>query len=219
MDLFGPALLQAIGPLITVVLGSLVVGTIVRQAQERRADALLTEERLRADNLRDQEQRRADNRLRDERLRTENQLRVQLVGEMTDTASRLYSVSQNYWRKRDREGVSGTALEAFQQEMDDVYQAFAIDGEKIEQRLEAYFEGDEPREQWHAARDLLTVRYFTLLNEKNDGIRRANEGCKHSGLTFTELQNPDRVLKSYRTERLPAATRAVMTCPMRPLMV
>ena len=210
MELLEKLLLQVAGPLVTVIFGTLIVGTFVaritRQAQERRADSLLQEERL-----------RADNQLRDERLRSENQRRLQFIDEMTETASRLYAVSQTYWRKRYREGVSGAELVPYRVEMDQQYRASTIMGEVIERRLEAYFLSPDPRQLWHAAMDLLTVRYFTLIDLATDALLEANEGDEHSGLTIADLRRPEIVLPTYRKVKLPAAARAVMECQMRPL--
>jgi hypothetical protein len=77
---------------VAAVVGSLIIGTFVdwitRKAQERRAD----------------------NQLRDERIRAQNQLRLQLIGEMTETASALYiATTQKFWRKKDVEQIGADA--------------------------------------------------------------------------------------------------------------
>jgi hypothetical protein len=71
MELLEKLLLQSVGPLVTAVVGTLIIGTFVtwitRKVQERRA---------------------------------EYQLRIQLIDQMTETASSLYMTTQNYWRKK-----------------------------------------------------------------------------------------------------------------------
>lgn len=93
MDFWEKLLLQLVGPLVTAVVGPLIIGTFVaritRKAQERRAD----------------------HQLHEERIRTQNQLRLQLIGQMTETASSLYIATQNFWRKKhvEQEGCARVA--------------------------------------------------------------------------------------------------------------
>ena len=72
MDFLEKVFLQSVGPLVTAVIGTLIIGTFVaritRKAQERRAD----------------------NQLQEERVRAQNQLRLQLIGQMTEAVSSLY---------------------------------------------------------------------------------------------------------------------------------
>ena|SRR5258708_2037630 len=86
MDFWQKLLLQSVGPLITAVVGTLIIGTFVawitRRAQERRAGSQLQEERIRA----------------------QNQLRLQLIGQMTEAASSLYMATQNYRRNGSADG-------------------------------------------------------------------------------------------------------------------
>ena len=60
--------------------------------------------------------------------------------------------------------------------------------------------------------DLLTVRYFQLINLANDALLSANAGPEHSGLTVEQLKSPKLVLDTYRA-RLLEATRAVLHEP------
>ena len=86
-------LLQSVGPLVTAVVGTLIIGLFVawitRKAQERRADY----------------------QLREERIRAENQLRLQLIGQMTEAASSLYMATQHFWRKKDVEKIGNDELD------------------------------------------------------------------------------------------------------------
>lgn len=57
-----------------------------------------------------------------------------------------------------------------------------MDGAVLEQRLRAYFDGENPSESdttrpavlWHSTIDLLTVRYFEMTSQTDDVIRRDN---------------------------------------------
>src|SRR5919112_662816 len=93
-------LLRSVGPLLTAVVGTLIIGTFVawitRKAQERRAD----------------------NQLQEERIHAENQLRLQLINEMTEAASALYMATQNYWRKKRIEKVDEDELAQYRKELD-----------------------------------------------------------------------------------------------------
>ena len=198
MDFWQKVVLQAVGPLVTAVVGTLIVGTFVawitRQAQERRADS----------------------QLREERIRSDNQLRLQLIAQMTDAASALYMTAQNYWRKKDRENVRGEELLEHRRVLEKQYRESRIAGEVIERRLDAYFSTDEPRLLWHGTMDLLTVRYFNLIDLMTDALLNDNAGEEHSGLTVEQLRNQKLLLTTYR-EKLVAATRAVLRVPLRPL--
>lgn len=176
----------------TAVVGTLIIGTFVarltRRAQERRADIQVREERARADY----------------------QLRLQLIDQMTETASALYMTAQNYWRKKDVEKVAPEELILHRTELDQQYRASRIDGEVLEFRLEAYFLSTEPKKLWHAVMDLLTVRYFHLIGLATDTLRRENAGEEHSGLSVDELKDQGLLLQTYR-EKLKAAAHAAIS--------
>jgi hypothetical protein len=87
-----------------------------------------------------------------------------------------------------------------------------IRGEAVETRLRTSFDSDDPRRHWHAAMDLLTVRYFRLLDPGNTAILEINAGPDHSGLDISELADPKTVLDAYRT-RLGEAIDAVRDHP------
>jgi hypothetical protein len=112
-------LLRSVGPLLTAVVGTLIIGTFVawitRKAQERRAD----------------------NQLQEERIHAENQLRLQLIAQMTEAASSLYMATQNFWRKKNREQVGSDELTQLRKELDQQYQASRVVGEMIEQATES----------------------------------------------------------------------------------
>ncbi|MBS1133502.1 MAG: hypothetical protein H6R02_643 [Burkholderiaceae bacterium] len=197
-DFWEKLLLQSVGPLVTAVVGTLIIGTFVawitRKAQERRAD----------------------NQLREERTRAEYQLRLQLIGQMTEVASSLYMATQNFWRKRNVERVGSEELDQHRKELDQQYRASRVLGEVIERRLEAYFLSSDPKVLWHATMDLLTVRYFHLIGLTTDNLLRANAGAEHTGLSVEQLTDQKLVLQTYR-EKLITSARAVLNGPIRPL--
>ncbi len=191
-------LVQAVGPLVTAVVGTLIIGTFVawitRRAQERRADSQAKEEKLRA----------------------ENQIRLQLISQMTEAASGLYITTQSYWRKKDIEKVGSEELAQHRKELDQQYRATRIVGEVIERRLEVYFSSSESKMLWHATMDLLTVRYFHLIGLTTENLLERNAGGEHTGLTVEQLRDQSLILKTYR-EKLLMGTRAVLQGPVRPL--
>ncbi len=197
-DFWEKLLLQSVGPLVTAVVGTLIIGTFVawitRKAQERRAD----------------------NQLREERTRAEYQLRLQLIGQMTEVASSLYMATQNFWRKKNVEKVGSEELDQHRKELDQQYRASRVLGEVIERRLEAYFLSSDPKVLWHATMDLLTVRYFHLIGLTTDNLLRANAGEEHTGLSVEQLTDQKLVLQTYR-EKLITSARAVLNGPIRPL--
>lgn len=198
MTFWEELLLRAVGPLVTAVVGTLIIGTfiawITRKAQEHRAD----------------------NQLQEEQIHAENQLRLQLINEMTETASALYMATQNYWRKKRIEKVDKDELAQHRKELDQQYLSTRVAGETIERILEAYFLSDGPKAHWHATMDLLTVRYFHLVEMATEQLRKVNAGKEHTGLRAEELQDQRLVLKAY-SERLIECAQAVMKERIRPL--
>jgi hypothetical protein len=198
MDFLEKLLLQSVGPLVTAVIGTLIIGTFVaritRKAQERRAD----------------------NQLQEERVRAQNQLRLQLIDQMTEAASSLYIETQNFWRKKDVEKVGSDELAQHRKELDQQYRASRVVGEVIERRLEAYFLSNDAKALWHAAMDLLTVRYFHLIGLATDNLLERNAGGEHTGLSVEQLRDQRLVLNTYR-EKLITGAQAVLQGPIRPL--
>jgi hypothetical protein len=198
MDFWEKMLLESVGPLVTAVVGTLIIGVFVawitRKAQERRAD----------------------NQLKEERIRAQNQLRLKLIGQMTESASRLYMATQNFWRKKEVEKVGNDELAKHREELDQQYRASRVVGEVIERRLEAYFLSNDPKALWHATMDLLTVRYFHLIGLANENLLERNAGAEHTGLSVEQLRDQGLVLKTYR-EKLITGAQAVLQRPIRPL--
>jgi hypothetical protein len=196
------ALLQSVGPVVTAVIGTLLFGSvaawIARRAQDRRA---------------------------------RYELRQQLIGELTEAASALYLHTQHYWRvlQQGREGevnppsgmkqdgpagpTPALTKSTARQELDEQYLKSRVAGQVLESRLSAYFASEHPRDCWHRTMDLLTVRYFQLIDLATERLRRENAGPEHSGLTSEGLKNPKLVLRTYR-ESLDATIEAVLQEPL-----
>lgn len=165
-------LVAATGPVVTAALALLVLNVVTSWAQRRR-DA--------------------------------SETRESLATELTETANSLYLALQAFWRAaRDvpvRDRRPSPVLAGDREHLDAVYQEARSKGQVLEQRLKIYFAATQPSSSWHRVTDLLTVRYFLLLegdDERRARIRNINAGPRHSGLTATELDNPSRLLAAYR---------------------
>lgn len=187
--------IQAVGPLVTVLIGGLVVWGVTYLIQESRDAKLRTRAEARANAEIDR-----DRRARDDALRHE------LVTRLTEAAGPLYLMTQHYWRaKREasnapaNEGLKA-AKEAIREKLDEQYLRSRASGEALEFQLKGYFENAQPCEQWHRVQDLLTVRYFQLVDGANDNLYRENEGEGHTGLKVDQMKNPKNVLDGYRRE-------------------
>jgi hypothetical protein len=166
-------LVAATGPVVTAVLARLVVNLVTTWAQRRR---------------------------------DEGEIREGLASELTEVANSLYLVLQAFWRAaRDvplAERVTSEALVERRGELDKTYHNVRTKGQVLERRLQIYYADREPAKAWHAVTDLLTVRYFLLLEADADRrrrIRRLNAGPDHSGLTEDQLNNPKLLLETYRS--------------------
>lgn len=195
MPLWEDILRNAVGPLLSALIVGVFATWIALKAQDRRAE----KDRAKQDHD------------------AELKLRHELIGQMTEAASALYMAEQDFWRKkRDRQPDDPQRRESrSRSELDKQYRSSRVEGEVLERQLETYFETDEPRLRWHATMDLLTVRYFQVIDEAPP--LRQNARCDddyHSGLTEQELTKPSFLLKEYRLA-LPRATRAVLREPLR----
>ncbi len=197
MEFFEKVFLQCIGPLVSAIVGTLIIGgllsSITRRAQERRADSQLREARFRAEHL----------------------LRIELISQMTEAASALYMACQHFWRKKERESAAQEALLQFRQELDQQYRQSRVAGEVLERKLEAFFPSRNPRALWHATMDLLTVRYFHLIGLDTDTLLQNNAGEEHSGLSAAQLRDQALLLKTYRNTLVKAAD-SVLSEAIRP---
>lgn len=174
------AIIAAISPLVAAIVGTLGIGLLATRITERA-----------------------------QRRRQDRDLREQILVEMTQTASAIYFETQLYWRAVKREAAAAERIAVMRTRLDERYHAARCGGEALEMRLRVYFASDEPRRLWHATMDLLTVRYFQVIDLATDALLGANAGAEHSGLTVEQLRNPKLVLDTYRA-RLLEATRAVL---------
>lgn len=147
-------LIAATGPVVTAALALVVLNTVAGWAQRRR-DAAETREALAA--------------------------------ELMETANSLYLALQAFWRAaRDAplaERRDSPALSGHIEFLDDAYLLARSKGQVLEQRLKIYFAASEPSDLWHRVTDLLTVRYFLLLEgdaDRRARIRRINSGPRSS---------------------------------------
>ena len=204
-------LLASIGP----VLGTGVLGVsaslIVQSFQDRR----------RAVQEAEQERQRQDERAAADRLR-DHEVKIRLIEEMTVAAGALYFALQHYWRRttREREAVAAEAKAALRIELDAQYRKTGIAAAGLETRLKLFFQTDNPWRLWHAAHDILTVRYFQLIDLATDNLIAANAcdqeaGVWHSGLTKQQLKNlAAKALFDVYRDRLNNAARAVLNEPL-----
>jgi hypothetical protein len=86
-------------------------------------------------------------------------------------------------------------------------------------RLTAYFTGGETKaaENWHNVMDLLTVRYFHVIDLATPELLKNNakgtDGKEHSGLDEEELKDDKNVIKAY-PEALTNAINVVFKEPL-----
>jgi hypothetical protein len=146
--------------------------------------------------------------------RDDREVREQLVTEMTETATALYLATQRFWRDKARETADRGSAAALRASLDGQYHKSLVEGKGLEARLQLHFPSTRPRELWHSVMDLLTVRYFQVIGEATERLRKANAGEKHSGLTADQLKSPQLVLSAFHT-RLEEATKAVREEPTK----
>jgi hypothetical protein len=162
------------GPLISAVLGSLIIALAVwwvtnraqvkhaaseRELQNAREDSIREREQARADQIRALEQQRADEERAREHRRADNDLRHELISGMTAAASELYLATQSHWRaKTDTEtanaenanaesargAISRDELEETHRMLVHQYQKSRTEGHIIESRLRVFFVSPEP---------------------------------------------------------------------------
>jgi hypothetical protein len=200
VPLWQPIIVAVIGPAAVALFGGVCAQLIVHGVQNRRRSA----------------EQDAQDRLRD------HDMKMQLIQEMSIAAAELYFALQNYWRQTVRavKPVSEEAKAALRSELDAKYRASAIAAAAIETRLKLLFEDEAAWKFWHAARDLLQVRYFKLIDLATDELiednaRDGGSGQWHSGLTKAELKSWDAklLMNAYR-DRIDRAVREVLKQPV-----
>jgi uncharacterized membrane-anchored protein YhcB (DUF1043 family) len=184
-------LLNLAGPLLTVVVGTLVIGLfasrITRKAQERREDEMRKAQERREDEMRNAEERREHHALRE-----------RLITDVTQAPTALYLATQHYSRaKLDK--LPAEQLKPFRDALDAQYLESRRTGIVLEHLLELHFPESTSRLLMHRVMDLLTIRYFQLVRDGGPSalLLDANKGDEHTGLTEEELKLPRKVLKTY----------------------
>lgn len=201
---FGERLvLAAVGPVIVVIVGGLVVWFITHTIQSKREDAIRNEDQRAAAMERERDRARADSDKERELRARDDALRHELVSKMTDSASSLYLMTQHFWRAKlmAKENPGNPALEQavekLHPKLDEQYLRSRAAGEAIEHQLGGYFDSELPQKEWHKVQDLLTVRYFQVIERATGGLYAKNEGDGHTGLSLDQLKDPKTLLNSY----------------------
>ena len=165
-------LIAATGPAVTAVLALLVINQVTTWAQQRKDGA---------------------------------EARETLATELTHIANSLYLALQSFWRSARNvplaDRMASAELEVDRQKLQEAYLDARVSGQVLEQRLRIYYADPEPARLWHRVNDLLTVRYFLLLEgdeARRSGIRRKNAGPEHSGLDERQLRDPALLLETFR---------------------
>ena len=153
---------------------------------------------------------------RTEEHRKLQDMRMELIREMSDAANGLYFSLQDYARRIQQADLSADTKEDLRNSLDSRYRSAGIAAAAIETRLKLLFAKDDARKFWHAARDILQVRYFKLIGLATDPLLADNasdtkQGEWHSGLTQAQLKSlpPEDLMKEYR-DRLDKAVQAVL---------
>lgn len=185
-------IVAATGPLVTVLVGGLIVWAATRKIEQKREDRLREREESRQDAQASRELRARDDALRHE-----------LVTMMTDCASTLYLATQHVERLKEDLGADPdrslrqAEYEEHRRALDQQYLKSRAAGQALEYRLGGYFTSDEPSRLWHGVQDLLTVRYFQVTDRATPALLGRSAGEGHSGLTEDELRQPGLVKAAY----------------------
>lgn len=204
-------LVAVVGPLVSAVLGTGVIGfllwKIAERAQLRRVEA----EAVRAGTERALERERARNDL-------ENELRHELLDPLLTTAAQLYLATQHYWRVDRDPDCSPKDRQEARRALDAQYLASRVSAAVLEAKLQAMFCTEDPARIWHAVDDLLAVRYMQLTGADTDGLYRVNArghgGRPHSGLDVEQLRDPAALLAAYHRE-MDQLVPSVLSTPLR----
>jgi hypothetical protein len=192
--------LNAVGPLVTAVVGGLIVVLAV----------YLITTTLQA-------------------RRSATELKHQLISEMTEAASTLYQAIGAYYRALEALGLpAGFVPAKNDHELLDLrnrvlgcYPLARVSQEVLEARLRAYFADNRVPVAWHAVRDCLLVLYNLALGgsvKRWDLVESQNaKGYQeryHTGLSVKQLAEWSTVYGAY-ARHLKAAATFVLACPLR----
>jgi hypothetical protein len=177
--------LNAVGPAVTALLGGLIVGVFASRIT-----------------------RMAQNR------REDHQLRNDLIDQPTEAASTFYFALQLYARGA-KASTETRQQKALREALDDQYGKSRVQGAVLERRLAAYFVDAGPRGIWHGIIDVLTVRYFQLIDQGTESLYQANEGPDHSRLEASKLQDWDGTARRHQLAMLDELSAAVLVGTLR----
>lgn len=188
-------LVAIVGPLVSAVVGTGVIGFILWKASQR-ADA----------NRAAVEEARA-------RHDIEGALRHDLLTSALSATTSLYLATQHFWRVKTDAQIGGSDEAAARRQLDEQYMQSREQTKIIEIRLEAMFQSPIPALRWHTVDDLLTVRYMQLIGRDTERLYRINakdyKGKSHTGLEVAEMKDPRLLLNAYHD-----ATREAVTAIM-----
>ena len=179
------AALNAVGPLITAVLGGLIIGLfaswIARRAQERRED---------------------------------HHLRTDLIDQLTAAASSLYFALQQYPRS-ERGTRDDKDRRLLRDALDTQYRESRVEGTVLERRLAAYFDDFEMRCLWHTIMYVLTDRYFKLTDQEREPPLKSSGCLDHPGLQAEDLKDWEGKVRQYYLDTLDGLTAGVLQRDLR----
>jgi hypothetical protein len=169
-----------------------------------------------------------------ESRREERELRRALLDRASRIAAKMFVTCQDV--SRVRRGTKHGEVAAALDELDDVYKEFSVEAECLHNELGARFgfehaalvDGVEPelgaRERWHQISDVLTVYYFSLLDQVPESVPRRNsrgfEGRYHSGLDLVALHGglggaaARNALRRAYGDAVPKVAAAILTQPL-----
>jgi hypothetical protein len=188
---------NSVGPLVSAVVGLLIVGLAVNRytgaSQDRRIDS---------------------------------EFRYELISEITDAASTLFHQIAMYDRARggvdDLDDTASEANEEVREQRRKLLELYPVSRARtdvLEERLAAYFAEPCVALAWHAVVDCLSIRYHNAARGKNweQFCRRDSKGWDdkfHSGLSEEQLADPRMVASAYRVH-LKTTAKLIFVSPLR----
>ncbi|MFF1275529.1 hypothetical protein ACFVZC_19285 [Streptomyces marokkonensis] len=148
--------------------------------------------------------------------REEWSLRHELIKQMTETVSSLYNETLRYDRAVNLFKVADDEKVTYRKQLDEQYRESRTAGEVIQDRLEAYFQGDKARACWHRTIDLLSMRYFVLIKIGIPGtLLDKYLGDGHTGLSERSKLLDLKILQEFYEQSRKDAAEAVLTEDLR----
>jgi hypothetical protein len=178
----------AIGPLVTAIVGSLIIGIYLVKRGAR------------------EDERRAR-----EEDRRQFGLRQELVQDMARVTISMNRAIFLYGREAKRGQLEQDQLAKLRSDLDELYWKYAGDSGALGHRLRAHLSSDELRREWHKLEDLLAARYFKAVQLDVEEMLTLNSGPGHSGLSVDALRD-DRIVDMSIDSALERATNLVLVC-------